>query len=433
MQNMRKILAWLVFAFGIAAILTLAAKAARTDRLVFLSTQLRPIAEAQKMRNLVLKNFSREVEFITEPPQNLQTRLKTGAASDATAIDVIGALHGELQPLALLDVLVPLDDLARKASNRGIPDALLTLGKFGTEQQLYIPWMQAGYIMIANKDALSYLPPEAEIDALSYDQLAAWAETIRQRTGKRVLGFPAGPHGLMHRFFEGFLYPSFTGGVVRPFRGTEAEVMWAGFTSLWKSVNPNSLGYSFMAQPLLSGEVLIGFDHIARVLDALRQKPDQFAAFPAPSGPRGRGYMSILAGLAVPRTAHDIDGSMALIDYLNQLDIQLATARSAGFFPTLKTDLSTDPDRGLKMGATALFKTQSARDALPVLPPVGLGARDAEFDKVFIDTFHQIVLRGHNPRSVLDQEAEVLRRLLAEVGAPCWAPDAPGAGACDVQ
>jgi len=220
MQNMRKILAWLVFAFGIAAILTLAAKAARTDRLVFLSTQLRPIAEAQKMRNLVLKNFSREVEFITEPPQNLQTRLKTGPASDATAIDVIGALHGELQPLALLDVLVPLDDLARKASNRGIPDALLTLGKFGTEQQLYIPWMQAGYIMIANKDALSYLPPEAEIDALSYDQLATWAETIRQKTGKRVLGFPAGSHGLMHRFFEGFLYPSFTGGVVRPFRGS---------------------------------------------------------------------------------------------------------------------------------------------------------------------------------------------------------------------
>jgi multiple sugar transport system substrate-binding protein len=143
--------------------------------------------------------------------------------------------------------------------------------------------------------------------------------------------------------------------------------------------------------------------------------------------------MSILAGLAVLRRARDIDGATALIDYLSQLDIQLATARSAGFFPTLKADLSTDPDRGLKMGATALFKTQSARDALPVLPPVGLGARDAEFDKVFIDTFHQIVLRGHNPRSVLDQEAEVLRRLLAEVGAPCWAPDAPGAGACDVQ
>jgi multiple sugar transport system substrate-binding protein len=430
---MRKILAWLVFVLGTAAVLTLAANAALTDRLIFLSTQLRPIAEAQKMRNLILKDFAREVEFITEPPQGLQVRLKAGSASDATAIDVIGALHGELQPLALLDVLVPLDDLAKKASDRGIPDTLLALGKFDTAHQLYIPWMQAGYIMVANKDALPYLPPQAEIDALSYDQLAAWAETIQQKTGKRLLGFPAGSRGLMHRFLEGFLYPSFTGGVVRPFRGMEAEAMWTGFASLWKSVNPNTLSYNFMAQPLLSGEVWIGFDHIARVLDALRQKPDQFVAFPAPSGPRGRGYMPVLAGLAVPRAAHDMDGAMALIDYLSQLDIQLVTARSAGFFPTLKADLSTDPDRGLKMGAAALFKAQSASDALPALPPIGLGERDAEFDKVFMDTFHLIVLRGHNPRVVLDQEAEVLRRLMAEVGAPCWEPDPPGVGACHVQ
>jgi multiple sugar transport system substrate-binding protein len=430
---MWKILMWLVFTLGGAAILTLAANATRTDRLLFLSTQLRPIAEAQKMRNLVLKDFPREVEFITEPPQGLQERLKAGSSIDATAIDVVGALDGELQPLALLDALVPLDDLTKKALDRGIPDTLLALGKLGTAHQLYIPWMQAGYIMVANRDALPHLLPEAEIDALSYDQLAVWAETIQQKTGKRLLGFPAGSQGLMHRFFEGFLYPSFTGGVVRPFRGMEAEAMWASFASLWKSVNPNSLSYDFMAQPLLSGEVWIGFDHVARVLDALRQKPDQFIAFPAPSGPRGRGYMSILAGLAVPRTARDIDGAMTLIDYLSQLDIQLATARSAGFFPTLKADLSTDPDRGLKMGAAALFKTQSARDALPVRPPVGLGARAAEFDKVFMDTFHRIVLRGYNPRSVLDQEAEVLRRLMDEVAAPCWEPDVPGVAACHVQ
>src|ERR1700730_3168988 len=189
---MWKILAWLGFALGTAALLTLAANAARTDRLLFLSTQLRPIAEAQKMRNLILKDFSREVEFITEPPQGLQARLKAGSGSAATPIDVIGALHGELQPLALLDVLVPLDDLAGPASGRGIPDSLLTLGKFGTAHQLYIPWMQAGYIMVANKAALPYLPPQAEIDALSYDQLAPWADTIRQKTGKRMLGFPAG-------------------------------------------------------------------------------------------------------------------------------------------------------------------------------------------------------------------------------------------------
>jgi multiple sugar transport system substrate-binding protein len=68
-----------------------------------------------------------------------------------------------------LDALVPLDDLANKLTERGIPDQLLTFGKFGTAHQLYIPWMQASYIMVANKKALPYLPDGADIYALSYD------------------------------------------------------------------------------------------------------------------------------------------------------------------------------------------------------------------------------------------------------------------------
>src|SRR5262249_62300521 len=107
----------------------------------------------------------------------------------------------------------------------------MSLGKFGGAHQLYIPWMQASYIMVANKEALSYLPAGANIDALSYEQLANWASAVQEKTGKRVLGFPAGPQGLMHRFFEGFLYPSYTGGVVVPFRSEAAEAMWTQFAS----------------------------------------------------------------------------------------------------------------------------------------------------------------------------------------------------------
>jgi multiple sugar transport system substrate-binding protein len=144
-----------------------------------------------------------------------------------------------------------------------------------------------------------------------------------------LLGFPAGPQGLMHRFFEGYLYPSYTGGVVVPFRSEAAEVMWTQFASLWKSVNPASTSYNFMQQPLLSGDVWIGFDHVARVLDALRQKPDEFVTFPTPAGPKGRGYMPVLAGLAVLKGAPDMSGAMGLIDYLTEPQTQIVTARAA--------------------------------------------------------------------------------------------------------
>jgi multiple sugar transport system substrate-binding protein len=417
-------------AFGLV---TAIADAAQNGRLIFLSTQLRPVAEAQKMRNLILKDFPREVDYVTEQPQQFPLRIKDELERGKPAIDVVGALHGELQPLVSLDALVPLDDLAGRLAGRGVPDRLLTLGKLGTAHQLYVPWMQASYIMVANKAALLYLPDGADLDALGYDQLAAWASAIAQKTGKQLLGFPAGPQGLMHRFFEGFLYPSYTGGVVVPFRSQAAETMWTQFAALWKSVNPDSTRYNFMQQPLLSGDVWIGWDHVARVLDALRQKPDEFVAFPAPVGPKVRGYMPVLAGLAVLKGAPDITGAMALIDYLTQPQTQIVTAREVGFFPVVQAKLSPTSDPGLEMALVAIQRMQSAKDALPALPPVGLGERDADFDKVFMDAFQLIVLRGHKPRAVLDREAEALQRVMTETGAPCWQPDPPSTGPCQVQ
>jgi multiple sugar transport system substrate-binding protein len=429
---MQRVSAWLCLSLGVGLLVTIA-DAAQTERLIFLSTQLRPIEEAQKMRNLILKDFSQEVDYITEPPQRFPMRVEAARRTGMHTLDVVGALHGELQQLVPLDALVPLDDLAGKLTTRGIPSPLLTLGKFGTAHQLYIPWMQASFVMVANKRALPYLPSGADINALSYDQLATWASTLQQQTGKRLLGFPAGPQGLMHRFFEGFLYPSYTGGVVVPFRSEAAEAMWTQFASLWRSVNPSSTGYNFMGQPLLSGDVWIGFDHIARLLDALREKPGEFVAFPAPAGPEGRAYMTVLAGLGVMKGTSDVGKAMALIDYLTQPTTQIVTARAVGFFPVVNANLPPDLDPGLKMGAAAIASMQSSNDALPVLPPSGFGPRDAEFDKVFLDTFQLIILRGQKPHAVLDREAERLNRLMTEAGVPCWRPDPLSTGACQVH
>ena len=48
-------------------------------------------------------------------------------------------------------------------------------------------------------------------------------------------------------------------------------------------------------------EVWIAWDHIARVKEAISLEPDRFVVFPAPAGPKGRGYMPVIAGLAIPR------------------------------------------------------------------------------------------------------------------------------------
>lgn len=412
----------------------LAAPPARAaDSVVFLSTQLRPIETAQKMRTIILKDFKGKAEFVPEQPPEMVVRMKAEATTGQHTISLVGAVHGEMQTLVPAGILAPLDDVAKTLADRGFSPDLMNLGKFGTDHQLMIPWMQATYIMVANKKALPYLPKGADINALTYDQLVAWGEAIHKATGKRLIGFPAGPTGLMHRFFEGFLLPSYTGGVVTTFRSKGAEQGWRELKRLWASVNPNSTNYNFMQEPLQTGDVWIAFDHVARLLNALKKAPDQFVAFPAPAGPKGRGWMPVLVGLSVPNGAPDAAGAKALIDYLTTPAVQIKTAEVSGFFPVTSATLPADLEPGLKMEIAAVQKTASAKDGIAALLPVGLGAKSGEFDKVFRDTFQLIVLRGQDPHAVLERQAKALQALMNETKAPCWRPDPPSAGACQVK
>jgi multiple sugar transport system substrate-binding protein len=399
---------------------------------LFLSTQLRPVEEATKMRQAILKGAG-PVTFVVEEPPQFTVRMQAETEAGKRTVSLVGALHGEIGPLVPMGALQPIDDVAAKLAGRGIPESLMQLGRLGTPSQQYIPWMQATYVMAAHKSALAHLPAGADINALTYDQLTAWAKAVTEKTGKRGVGFPAGPKGLMHRFFQGYFYPSFTGGVVTPFKSADAEAGWAKLKELWLHVSPNSTNYDFMQEPLLAGEVLIAFDHIARLKDALATKPNDFVTFPAPAGPKGRGYMPVVAGLAIPKGAPNRAGAVAIIEHLTKPETQLVTAAEVGFFPVVKAELPATLSPGVKLLASAVGATSGAKDALPSLLPIGLGAKGGEFNKVYMDAFQRIVLRGEPIKDVLAAQAKVLDGLMQETKAPCWAPDKLSTGACPVN
>lgn len=400
---------------------------------IFLSTQLRPVEEATKVRQIILKGAPGAVAFVVEEPSPFQTRMDAETQAGKRTISMVGALHGELAPLVASKGLEAVDDLAAKARERGIPEAMMALGKLGTDKQMYIPWMQATYIMAAKKEALQYLPGGADINALNYAQLKEWAKNIQDKTGKRALGFPAGPKGLMPRFFQGYLYPSYTGGVVATFKSADAEAMWTAFKDLWAHVNPNSASYDFMQEPLMAGEVMIAFDHVARLKEALVSAPNDYVTFPAPSGAKGRGFMPVVAGLGIAPNAPNRSGAAGVIEHLLKPETQIAMARELGFFPVVKAELPADLPGGIKLLVEGVSKTQNAKDALVSLLPVGLGAKGGEFNKVYMDTFQSIVLRGAPVRATLDAQAATLQTIMNETKAPCWAPDKASSGPCQVN
>jgi multiple sugar transport system substrate-binding protein len=417
---------------ALAAGTLLAAPQARAQDVIFLSTQLRPIEEAQKVREVILKGAPKTT-YVTEEPPQLTVRMKAEQDAGKRTVSVVGALHGELQPLVPMGSLDPVDDVVAKLGDRGIPAGLMTLAKLGTDKTMYIPWMQATYVMVVRKDALQYLPQGADVNALTYAQLAAWGKAIQEKTGQRRLGFPAGPTGLMARFLQGNLYPSYTASMVSEFRSAEAEAMWTEFKAIWASVNPNSTNYNFMQEPLLGGEVWVAWDHIARVKEALAAMPDKFLVVAPPAGPKGRAYMPVIAGLAIAKDAPNRAQAVALIDHLTKPATQVATAAEVGFFPVVNATLPTNLTPDVKLLADGVAKTQGAKDALVALLPVGLGGKGGEFNKVYVDTFQRIVLRNEPVRAVLDSQAETMRGIMTETKAPCWAPDKPSEGACPVK
>jgi multiple sugar transport system substrate-binding protein len=410
-------------------------EAAMTDagEIIWLSTQLRPVEEGEKLRNVILKDFKGKVEYLPEDAGPFVDRLLAESKTNNVTISLVGGLHGDFPPFIEADALEDLSDLAAKLKDRGIPDNFMELGKMGTDKQYYIPWMQATYIMAANKKALEHLPQGADVNKLTYDQFKEWAKNIQTATGERKLGLPGGPNGLIHRLFQGYLYPAFTGRNVTEYKSAEAAQMWTYFKDLWQYANPQSASYEFMQEPLLSEEVWLGIDHTARLINAVKERPDDFVLAPAPSGPKGLAFMPVLAGLAIPKGAPNRAGAEALIEYMTKPETQVLTLREVAFFPVVEAQMPSDLDQGTRMEAEAVDMQTNADNALPSLLPVGLGAKGGEFNKVFRDTFTRIVLNKEEIQTVLDAEAQNLQTVLNDTGAKCWSPDPPSDGPCQVK
>jgi multiple sugar transport system substrate-binding protein len=406
------------------------------EEVVFVSTQLSQVTEAEAMRNTILADFEGEVEFITEDLGPFNDRIAAEAQAGTGTVGLIGGQHGDFASFAADGLLMDLSDLATELQDRGFPEQYLELGRYGGETLNYIPWMQATYVMAASRDALEHLPEgldEAGLQtSLTYEQLTEWIANINEAEGQRF-GLPAGEMGLYHRFLQGYAYPSFTGGVNTTFSSDAAVTMWQWLKDAWQYANPQSVNYDNLSDPLLTGEISVGWDHTARLINALRENPDNLIAFPAPRGPEGLGFMPVVAGLAIPNSSPNPEGARALIEYLTRPEVQATTLREVAFFPVVSGELPTDLGEGVQKEVDAVQATTSDPQALESLLPVGLGEQGGAYNDAFKATFRSIILDGEDIATVLAEQATAIQAVLDTAGAACWAPDPPSDGVCQVD
>jgi multiple sugar transport system substrate-binding protein len=402
---------------------------APAPEVTFSSTQLNPVQEQEWARTTLLKGFEDEagmrVRFVADTAGPYIDRLLAEARAGRGSVDVTGTLQGDFPVLvaenAVRDVAGLLRQLEGRRDRTFIPD-LVRAGQIGSVQS-FVPWMQATYLIAAHRQAMQYFPRDRNPQAMTYDDLLQWGDNIRQATGQRRVGFPAGPTGLYGRFLHGYAYPSFTGSQVKKFKSAEAIEMWRHLRRLWGVTHPSSFLYNFMNEPLLLGEVWVAWDHVARLLPALRERPNDFVVLPSPAGPKGRSFLAVIAGLGIPRNSPNPEAAERLIEYLTRPRTQVMTLQGVSFFPTVREAVGAVPTGGLKVIADGVAAQATARDARTALLPIGLGARSGEFVPLYVDTFREIAVQGKNIEEVLAAQARKLEELYRAMNAVCPPPD----------
>lgn len=391
----------------------------------FTSTQMVPAAEQTFAKGVLLKGFADETgikaEFIPMEYHELFTRLSAEVTAKKVTISLVGDLHGGLD---LMNAKGLFDDLTGIALPdrtfiKALEDYSVISGK-----KVYVPWMQATYVMIVNKKAFQYLPDGLKVEDVTgasekwtYDALLSWSKNLNDEFKVPKLGFPMGPKGLWHRFLHGYIYPSFTGYQAAAFDSVRAVKLWGYLKELTTYVHPSSSVWEAMDEPLLKEEILVAWDHTARIKNAVIERPDDFAIVPVPRGPIGRGYITVAVGLAIPVETPQKDNAIKLIDYLTRPEIQVKILENVGFFPTVKEAGGAIPEGPLKILATGVIAQSGALDSVIAMIP-SLGAKGGEFSAAYRDAFTKIVIEGADIETTITTIADKLRAIFAEVGVP---------------
>ena len=275
--------------------------------------------------------------------------------------------------------------------------------------------------MVANKDVLRYMP-RANIDALTYTgQLFQWAKTISASTGveqiraarQRDRSDAPVPPGL----------PSSRRSPAPLSRGTgrrEAVQAWEYMRQLWQYTHPQSLSYAFMqdhaAQP--GGAARLGLRRA--VEDGARPAPRRPRRIPGPTRPEAQSYMPV-----INRARHSENAPNPRARGTDQAhgEDQRASADplADGILPVVGGQLSKQISPGLLAEANAVRKQQKAKDAVKALLPIGIGAENGNFSKIYRDTFTKIVRNGENIPAVRT-EGELLDQVFVKTNAPAGRP-----------
>jgi multiple sugar transport system substrate-binding protein len=374
------------------------------EALVLSSEMFSPPAEQTFFINEILKPFEEEtgiaVDFQNIRGEDMYDRITVQQETGHVTTDLILAFNGRFPWYTDAGYVESLDKVASAWGDRTILQAFDTTA-VADGTRYFVPISADVYLLIANNDALPYLPAGAEIETLTYDQYADWAVAVAEGEGEGKVCITGIPQKMwIYQFGTSALAyglnPAGSDEPAFPDVNSEAsQKAWERWAKIGAADGfvPTILNIDNCTDPLMREEAWLSVTHNARVGQVYASNETQFTVGPAPFGEAGVGTIAGAHGLGIIKGTDNYDAAVLLMEYLTRPDVQVKMNKGTGGFVPVVAEaidlLGDDPTDEIIRKALIVMEN-GVTSYLPVADFEDWGA----VKKVFDDVFEQMVLGG---------------------------------------
>ena len=363
-----------------------------TKTLVFSSRLFSPPAEQLFFINEIIKPFEEEhgvtVNFQIIDDQTLLDRAEVQQATNHVTTDIIVSHNGSMPNWLDNDWVMDLTDVVASWDDRTFSEAFITdTNRDG--KQYFLPVGADVYLLLANNKALPYLPDGVDLDAITWEQYAAWAVAVAEGEGEGkvcITGIPS----------KSWVY--MFGGTGLSYGAGFPDVSSAGAMGAWKvwetigkggGFIPTVLNIDSCVDPMMREETWLTVFHNARAGQVYASNETAFTLAPAPSGPAGIGSIAGVSGYAIMKGTANYDLALSFLEYLTRPDIQVKLAKgTGGFIPPVEEARDYLGDEAIDevINKAVLVLNNGVVSGVPAYLYQDWGAVKACYDDVFEDT-----------------------------------------------
>jgi multiple sugar transport system substrate-binding protein len=362
--------------------------------LAFVSRLFSPPREQEFFINEVIKPFEEEhnvrINFQILDDDTIFDRAQVQQDTNHVTTDIIAAHNGKMPDWLDAGYVEDLTDLVDSWDDRNFsPTFESDTNRDG--RQYFLPVGADVYLLLANNEALPYVPEGADIDNLTWEQYAEWANAIAEGEGEGKVCITGIPQKSWIYMFGG---TGLSYGAGFPdINSPEAAEAWKIWTSMGDAFIPSVLNIDSCVDPMMREESWLTVFHNARAGQVFASNETQFTLAPAPSGPTGIGTIAGVSGYAIMKGSENYDLSVEFLEYLTRPDIQVKIAKgTGGFIPPVQEAIEFLGDEAIDevINKAILVLENGVASGVPSYLYQDWGAVKQVFDDVFVD----MVLEG---------------------------------------